>query len=120
MLFSCIAFCAASHPPAICDNPSMPHKSKHSKTAQQQCQNTYAQAFGALPTKAQSPDGSDIYVLNDESDPSVIYIDSSKDLESDDEVGTVEASVEALQHLYLVFCLPTCAWRQRREASMVK
>ena len=84
----------------------MPRKSKRSKTAQQQRQNTHARAFGALPTRAQSPDGSDIYVLNDESDPSVIYVDSSEDPESDDEVGTVEASVEALQHLYSVFLPP--------------
>ena len=84
----------------------MPCKSKRSKTAQQQRQNMHARAFGALPTRARSPDGSDIYVLNDESDPSVIYVDSSEDPESDDEVGTVEASVEALQHLYSVFLPP--------------
>jgi hypothetical protein len=66
----------------------------------------HARAFGALPTWARSPNGSDIYVLNDESDPSVIYVNSSENPESDDEVGTVEASMEALQRLYLVFLPP--------------
>ena len=36
----------------------------------------------------------------------MIYVDSSDDRESDDKVETVEASVEALQRLYLVFLPP--------------
>jgi hypothetical protein len=67
-----------------------------------------ARAFGALPTHVPSPnsEGSDIYILNNKSDSSVICVNSSDDRESDDEVETVEASVEALQHLYLVFLPP--------------
>jgi hypothetical protein len=55
-----------------------------------------------------SPDseGSDIYILDNKSDSSVIYVDSSDDRESDDKVETVEASVEALQCLYSVFLPP--------------
>ena len=86
----------------------MPCKSKRSRTAQQQRQNMQARAFGALPTRAPSPDseGSDIYILDNKSDSSAIYVDSSDDRESDDEVETVEASVEALQRLYSVFLPP--------------
>jgi hypothetical protein len=84
----------------------MPRKSKRSRTAQQQRENTHARAFGALPARAPSPKGSDIYVLDGESEASTIYVDSSDDRESDDEVGTVEASVEALQCLYSVFLPP--------------
>ena len=42
------------------------------------------------------------HVLNDDSDVAVIYVDSndSDDATSEEEV---EASVEAVQHLYLVF-----------------
>jgi len=50
-----------------------------------------------------SPEGSNIYVLDNKSDVSTIYIDSSNDREHNDKVETVEASVEALQHLYSVF-----------------
>ena len=109
MLHPCVAFSALSAPPAFWDNPSMPRRSKHSRTAQQQCKNTHAQAFGALPAHAPtlpSPEGSDIYVLDSESEASTIYVDSSDDKESDDEVETVEGSVEALQHLYSVFLPP--------------
>jgi hypothetical protein len=55
-----------------------------------------------------SPDleGSDIYILDNKSDSLAIYVDSSDDRESDDEVETVEASVEALQCLYSVFLPP--------------
>jgi hypothetical protein len=59
-----------------------------------------------LPTSTPSPEGSDIYVLDDKSDASTIYIDSSDDSEHNDEVETVEASVEALQRLYSVFLPP--------------
>jgi len=44
--------------------------------------------------------------LDDKSDVSTIYIDSSDDGECNDKVETVEASVEALQHLYSVFLPP--------------
>ncbi len=53
-----------------------------------------------------SPKGSDIYVLDNKSDVSIIYIDSSNDGECNDKVETVEASMEALQHLCLVFLPP--------------
>jgi len=99
-------FGAPSSPPAFSDSPSMPHRSKHSRTAQQQHQSTCAGAFGTLPMSAPSPEGSDIYVLDDKSDASTIYIDSSNDSERNDEVEMVEASVEALQHLYSVFLPP--------------
>ncbi len=99
-------FSAPSAPPAFWDNPSMPCRSKRSRTAQQQCENTHAQAFGALPVHAPSPEGSDIYVLDSESEASTIYVNSSDDKESDNEVETVEASMEALQCLYSVFLPP--------------
>jgi hypothetical protein len=84
----------------------MPRRAKRSRTAQQQRQSTRAGAFGTLSTRAPSPNGSDIDVLDDKSDASTIYIDSSDDGERDDEVETVEASVEALQRLYSVFLPP--------------
>ena len=81
----------------------MPCRSKHSRTAQQQHENMHAQAFEALPMHAPSPESSDIYVLDSESEASTIYVDSSDDKERNDKVETVEASVKALQCLYLVF-----------------
>jgi hypothetical protein len=84
----------------------MPRRSKRSRTAQQQRQSTHASAFGTLPTSAPGPEDSDVYVLDDKSDASTIYIDSSDDRECEDEVETVEASVEALQRLYSVFLPP--------------
>ena len=84
----------------------MPCRSKHSRTAQQQHENMHAQAFEALPMHAPSPESSDIYVLDSESEASTIYVDSSDDKESDNEVETVEASMEALQCLYSVFLPP--------------
>ncbi len=42
------------------------------------------------------PKDSDVYVLDDKSDASTIYIDSSNNKECDNEVETVKASVETL------------------------
>ena len=53
-----------------------------------------------------SPKGSDIYVLDSESEASAIYINSSNNKESDNKVETIEGSVEALQRLYSVFLPP--------------
>jgi len=59
-----------------------------------------------LPMSMPSSKGSDIYVLNDKSDASIIYIDSSNNSKCDDKVEMVKASVEALQCLYSVFLPP--------------
>jgi hypothetical protein len=99
-------FGAPSSPSAFSDSPSMLCKSKHSRTAQQQCQSTCAGAFGTLPMSMPSPEGSDIYVLDNKLEASTIYINSSDDSKHNNEVEMVEASVEALQHLYSVFLPP--------------
>jgi len=82
--------------PAFSNSSTMPHWSNHSRTFQQQCQSTHTRAFGTLPTSMPGPKDSDVYVLDDKSDASTIYIDSSNNKECDNEVETVKASVETL------------------------
>jgi hypothetical protein len=62
-------------------------------------------AFGKDTIRIISPDSLEYHVLDDDSDPAVIYVDSndSDDATSEEEV---EASVEAVQCLYLVFQPP--------------
>src|SRR5216683_938792 len=108
-LHPCIAFRVPLHcHKPFSDSPSMPRRSRHARTAQQQCQSQsmHAGAFGTLPTSTPSPKGSDIYVLDNKSEASTIYINSSDEREPNGELETVEASVEALQRLYSVFLPP--------------
>ncbi len=62
-------------------------------------------AFGKNAAQITSPDTLEYHVLDDDSDAAVIYVDSndSDDATSEEEV---EASVEAVQCLYLVFRPP--------------
>ncbi len=82
----------------------MPRKGKRLQTAKKKCEGVHA-AFGKDAARITSPDTLEYHVLDDNSDAAVIYVDSndSDDVTSEEEV---EASVEAVQHLYSVFRPP--------------
>ena len=84
-----------------CDNPIMPRNGKQSQTAKKKCKGVRA-AFGKDTAQVISPERSDYHVLDDDSDESVIYVDSNDDT-SDEEV---EDSMEVVQCLYSVFDPP--------------
>ena len=69
----------------------MPHNRKQLQTAKKKCESVHT-AFGKDATWVISPERSDYHVLDDDSDESVIYIDSNDNI-SDEEV---EDSVEAV------------------------
>jgi hypothetical protein len=77
----------------------MPRNGKRSQTAKKKCEGAHA-AFGKDAAQITSPDTLEYHVLDDDSDAAVIYVDSTDDATSEEEV---EASVEAVQHLYSVF-----------------
>jgi len=78
------------------DNPSMPLKSKCSRSAKQKWQNAHA-GFTKHVSSPSSPEGS-IYCVSDNS--SDTFMISEEESNNNEEV---EASVEALQRLYAVF-----------------
>jgi len=84
-----------------CDNPIMPHNGKRSQTTKKKHKGAHV-AFGKDTTRVTSPERSDYHVLDNDSDESVIYVDSN-DNTSDEEV---EDSVEVVQCLHLVFNPP--------------
>ena len=71
------------------------------QTAKKKCEGVHA-AFGKDAAQITSPDNLEYHVLDDDSDPAVIYMDSndSDDATSEEEV---EASMEVVQRLYSVF-----------------
>jgi hypothetical protein len=79
----------------------MPRKGKRLQTAKKKRKGVHA-AFGKDAAQITSLDSLEYHVLDDDSDPAVIYVDSndSDDATSEEEV---EASVEAVQCLYSVF-----------------
>ena len=104
-----------SPPPT--DNPSMPLKSKHLRSAKQKWQNTHA-GFTKHISSPSSPEGSVYCVSDNSSDTFMISEEESNDNEE------VEASVEALQHLYAVFlppylhleaCSPEKLWKIKKQ-----
>ena len=84
-----------------CDNPIMPRNGKRLQTTKKKRKGAHT-AFGKDATRVTSLERSDYYVLDDDSDESVIYVDSN-DNTSDEEV---EDSVEVVQCLHLVFNPP--------------
>jgi hypothetical protein len=82
----------------------MPRKGKQSQTAKKKCEGVHA-AFRKDAAQITSPDSLEYHVLDDDSDPAIIYVDSN-DLDDATSEEEVEASVEAVQHLYSVFRPP--------------
>jgi len=80
----------------------MPHKGKQSQTAKKKCEGARA-AFVKDTTRITDLEIPDYHVLDDDSDKAVIYVDSSSDTMSKEDV---ETAVEAVQHLYSVFDPP--------------
>ena len=79
----------------------MPRNRKRSQTAKKKREGAHA-AFGKDAARVTSTERSDYHILDDDSDESVIYVDSNDDT-SDEEV---KDSVEAVQRLYSVFHPP--------------
>jgi hypothetical protein len=79
----------------------MPHKGKRSQTAKKKHKGVHA-AFGKDAAQITSSDNLEYHVLDDNSDLAVIYVDSN-DLDDATSEEEVEASVEVVQRLYLVF-----------------
>jgi len=103
--------------PLPTDDPSMPLKSKCSRSAKQKWQNAHA-GFTKHVSSPSSPEGSIYCVLDSSSDTFMISEEESDDNEE------VEASVEALQRLYAVFlpphlrlkaCSPEKLWKIKKQ-----
>src|SRR6266851_2922500 len=93
-----------------CNNPIMPRNGKQSQTTKKKRKGAHI-AFGKDATQVTSPERSDYHVLDNDSDESVIYVDSN-DNTSDKEV---EDSVEAVQCLHLVFNPPEMHLKRLEE-----
>ena len=99
----------------------MPRKGKRSQTAKKKCEGVRA-AFVKHAARITDLESPDYHVLDDDSDEAVIYVDSSSDTTSEEDV---ETSVEAVQHLYSMFeppqshpeCLEEGTCSKRRKTT---
>ena len=68
----------------------MPHKEKWSQTAKKKCKGVHA-AFGKDATEVISLERLDYYILDDDSDEAVIYVDSNDNISDEEVKDSVEA-----------------------------
>jgi len=80
----------------------MPISSKRLRTAKNKCNNVHT-AFGKHATSAPSLGNSNYCVSDNNSDTSIISVQSSEDEHKESDI---ESSVEVLQHFYSIFLPP--------------
>jgi hypothetical protein len=94
----------------------MPHKGKRLQTAKKKCKGACA-AFVKHAARITDLESPDYHVLDDDSDKAVIYVDSSSDTTSEEDV---ETSVEAVQCLYSMFDPPQSHPKRLEEGTRSK
>jgi hypothetical protein len=94
----------------------MPRKGKRSQTAKKKREGARA-AFVKHAARITDPESPDYHVLDDDSDEAVIYVDSSSDTTSEEDV---ETSVEAVQRLYSMFDPPQSHPKRLEEGTRSK